>query len=186
MIAMALINHPRLLIADEPTSALDVTSSTDSRPHSRPATQHGMSVLLITHDLGVIAEMAMKSSSCTPAVSSNAPAPRELFSNPRHAYTRGLLASIPGSTAPPALPAGIEESFRLSTKCRAAAASVPAIRRRRPAAHRGAPTLRRNRSRPLARKLSALRRRLISTRTIHLHFHRPAPNVRARSQTLNT
>ena len=59
MIAIAIACRPKLLIADEPTTALDVTDpGADPRPAARPAGELGMSVILISHDLGVIAEFA--------------------------------------------------------------------------------------------------------------------------------
>ncbi len=96
MIAMALINKPRLLIADEPTTALDVTVQAQILALISDLQQEmGMSVILITHDLGVIAE------TCDEVVVmyagrvvERAPV-QELFARPRHAYTQGLLASIP-------------------------------------------------------------------------------------------
>jgi peptide/nickel transport system ATP-binding protein len=96
MIAIALCCEPDLLIADEPTTALDVTVQAQIlNLISRMQDDLGMAVMLITHDLGVIAEQ------CDEVVVmyagrivERAPV-EELFANPRHAYTRGLLASIP-------------------------------------------------------------------------------------------
>ena len=96
MIAMALINSPRLLIADEPTTALDVTVQAQILALIADLQKEmGMSVILITHDLGVIAEtcdevLVMYAG----RVVERAPV-HDLFARPRHAYTRGLLASIP-------------------------------------------------------------------------------------------
>jgi oligopeptide/dipeptide ABC transporter ATP-binding protein len=96
MIAMALACRPDILIADEPTTALDVTIQAQILDLIRDLqAQTGMSVIFITHDLGVIAEL------CDEVVVMYAgqvveTAPiRELFHNPRHPYTRGLLTSIP-------------------------------------------------------------------------------------------
>jgi oligopeptide/dipeptide ABC transporter ATP-binding protein len=102
MIAMALINKPKLLIADEPTTALDVTVQAQILELIADLQKEmGMSVVLITHDLGVIAEV------CDEVVVMYAGriverAPVfELFANPRHAYTQGLMASIPRLKDPP-------------------------------------------------------------------------------------
>ncbi|BCX46421.1 ABC transporter ATP-binding protein [Haloferula helveola] len=96
VIAMALACRPDLVIADEPTTALDVTVQAQILDlMKRLQSELGMSMILITHDLGVIAE------SCDEVVVMYAgrvveKAPvKELFANPLHAYTRGLLASIP-------------------------------------------------------------------------------------------
>jgi len=96
MIAMALINSPRLLIADEPTTALDVTVQAQILDLMRDLQREvGMSVLLITHDLGVIAEMCDEVVVMYAGRIVERASAAELFANPRHAYTRGLLASIP-------------------------------------------------------------------------------------------
>ncbi len=96
MIAMALCCHPRLLIADEPTTALDVTIQAqilDLLRHLKK--QLSMAVLLITHDLGVVAETAERVVVMYAGkVVEEAPV-RTLFHAPRHPYTEGLLRSIP-------------------------------------------------------------------------------------------
>ena len=96
MIAMALCCHPRLLIADEPTTALDVTIQAqilDLLRHLKR--QLSMAVLLITHDLGVVAETAERVVVMYAGkVVEEAPV-RTLFHTPRHPYTEGLLRSIP-------------------------------------------------------------------------------------------
>ena len=96
MIAMALINTPKLLIADEPTTALDVTVQAQILALIADLQKEmGMSVVLITHDLGVIAEVCDEVVVMYAGrVVERAPV-HELFANPRHAYTRGLLDSIP-------------------------------------------------------------------------------------------
>jgi peptide/nickel transport system ATP-binding protein len=96
MIAMALSCNPRLLIADEPTTALDVTIQAQILDLLRELqAELGMSILLITHDLGIVAEMAddvavMYASK----VVEYAPV-KELFDHPLHPYTHGLFASKP-------------------------------------------------------------------------------------------
>ena len=96
LIAMALVTEPDLLIADEPTTALDVTIQAQILELLRELqTESGLSILFITHDLGVVAEIAdevvvMYAS----RVVEKAPA-RELFANPLHPYTQGLFSSLP-------------------------------------------------------------------------------------------
>jgi oligopeptide transport system ATP-binding protein len=96
MIAMALSCHPQLLLADEPTTALDVTIQAQILSlMMRLKEEFGTSILLITHDLGIIAEMASRVVVMYAGqVVEEAPV-RELFKDPRHPYTRGLLGSVP-------------------------------------------------------------------------------------------
>jgi len=96
MIAIALCCEPDLLIADEPTTALDVTVQAQIlNLISKMQDNIGMAVMLITHDLGVIAEQCDEVIVMYAGrIVERAPV-RELFSNPLHAYTKGLLASIP-------------------------------------------------------------------------------------------
>jgi oligopeptide/dipeptide ABC transporter ATP-binding protein len=96
MIAMALACRPKLLIADEPTTALDVTIQAQILDLLRQLQADiGMSVLLITHDLGVVAEMAhdVAVMYCGRIVESGSV--DMLFGNPSHPYTQGLLRSLP-------------------------------------------------------------------------------------------
>jgi len=96
MIAMALACDPQLLIADEPTTALDVTIQAQILDLLRELQQEtGMSILMITHDLGVIAETAHEVAVMYASkVVEQAPV-AELFANPKHPYTHGLFASRP-------------------------------------------------------------------------------------------
>lgn len=96
MIAMSLACEPQLLIADEPTTALDVTIQAQILDLLRELQQEtGMSILIITHDLGVIAELADEVAVMYASkVVEHAPV-AELFRNPRHPYTHGLFASRP-------------------------------------------------------------------------------------------
>jgi peptide/nickel transport system ATP-binding protein len=96
MIAMALLCEPRLLIADEPTTALDVTVQAQIlRLLAGLQRDLGLAVLLITHDLGVVARVAHRVSVMYAGeIVEQAPV-AELFAHPTHPYTRGLLASIP-------------------------------------------------------------------------------------------
>jgi peptide/nickel transport system ATP-binding protein len=96
MIAMALSCHPRLLIADEPTTALDVTIQAQILDLMLKLKEEmGTSIILITHNLGLIAEVAQRVIVMyTGKVVEEAEA-EELFDNPLHPYTQGLLQSIP-------------------------------------------------------------------------------------------
>ena len=96
MIAMALSCNPKLLIADEPTTALDVTIQAQILELlNELKAKLGMAVLLITHDMGVIAETAQRVVVMYAAkVVEEAPV-GELFKEPLHPYTQGLLRSIP-------------------------------------------------------------------------------------------
>ena len=96
MIAMALSCNPQLLLADEPTTALDVTIQAQIMSlMMRLKEDFDTSILLITHDLGVIAEMASRVIVMYAGkVVEEAPV-RELFKDPRHPYTQGLLGSVP-------------------------------------------------------------------------------------------
>src|SRR5512136_1293931 len=96
MIAMALSCNPHLLIADEPTTALDVTIQAQILELlNQLKAEMGMAVMLITHDLGVVADTAARVVVMYAGrVVEEAPV-LDLFTNPRHPYTQGLLASIP-------------------------------------------------------------------------------------------
>ncbi|WP_116892754.1 ABC transporter ATP-binding protein [Pseudomonas syringae] len=103
MIAMALANDPALIIADEPTTALDVTIQAQILRLIRDIQKElGLAVIFITHDLGLVARIADRVAVMYAGqIVETAPA-IELFENPQHPYTRGLLASIPipGRTQP--------------------------------------------------------------------------------------
>lgn len=96
MIAMALVCEPKLLIADEPTTALDVTTQANMLDLIREL-QHdmGMSVMFITHDLGVVAEIADEVAVMYLGVIIERGSVDEIFADPKHPYTRALLRSIP-------------------------------------------------------------------------------------------
>jgi oligopeptide transport system ATP-binding protein len=96
MIAMALACQPRLIIADEPTTALDVTVQAQILDLLKELTRQTKSALiLITHDLGVVARYADRVAVMYGGrIVESAPA-RTLYKNPRHPYTRGLMASVP-------------------------------------------------------------------------------------------
>ncbi|MCA9545664.1 MAG: ABC transporter ATP-binding protein, partial [Myxococcales bacterium] len=130
VIAIALAGSPRLLIADEPTTALDVTIQAQiMRLIDRLRRARGMAVLLITHDLGLVAQhvdrvVVMYAGQ----VVEQAPV-QALFAQPRHPYTRGLLAAVPGATpgrlmaipgaVPP--PAAFPAHCRFADRCPVAA-----------------------------------------------------------------
>ena len=123
MIAMAMSCEPDLLIADEPTTALDVTIQAQILELMRKIQQEkGMSILLITHDLGVVAEM------CSRVIVMYAgkiveEAPVDvLFANPTHPYTQGLIASVPklgsGVKVLPSIPGSVPDLSAMPKGCR--------------------------------------------------------------------
>ena len=139
LIAIALACEPRLLIADEPTTALDVTVQAQILDLLRDLQKRlALALLLITHDLGVVAEMADRVAVMYAGrIVEHAPV-TELFAGPRHPYTRGLLASLPGSapgtrltaiqgTVPPldALPRGCSFATRCPDRFERCAAVHP-------------------------------------------------------------
>jgi peptide/nickel transport system ATP-binding protein len=97
MIAMALSTRPKLLIADEPTTALDVTIQAQILQLMRTLRDEvGASILLITHDFGVVNELADRVAVMYAGKIVETGTRREVLGTPRHPYTRGLLASMPG------------------------------------------------------------------------------------------
>ncbi|WVT73272.1 ABC transporter ATP-binding protein [Sinorhizobium chiapasense] len=102
MIAMALANRPELLIADEPTTALDVTVQAQILELLKKLKdEHGMSMLFITHDLGIVRKIADRVCVMTKGKIVETGPTAEIFANPQHAYTRHLLASEPKGNPPP-------------------------------------------------------------------------------------
>jgi dipeptide transport system ATP-binding protein len=96
MLAMAIACNPRLLIADEPTTALDVTVQAQMLALLlRLRRERGMALVLITHDLGVVAEVAERVLVMYAGEIVESAAAAELFRTPRHPYTEALLASLP-------------------------------------------------------------------------------------------
>ena len=123
MIAMAMSNDPKLLIADEPTTALDVTIQAQILDLMKKIQkEENSSILLITHDLGVVAEM------CSRVIVMYAgkiveEAPVEvLFGNPSHPYTQGLIASVPklgsGVKVLPSIPGSVPDLASMPEGCR--------------------------------------------------------------------
>ncbi|WP_156175635.1 ABC transporter ATP-binding protein [Bradyrhizobium sp. LTSP849] len=96
MIAMALACKPKLLIADEPTTALDVTIQAQILELLKELQQEeGMSILFITHDMGVVAEIADRTVVMYGGQAVETDATARIFASPSHAYTRALLAAVP-------------------------------------------------------------------------------------------
>ncbi len=96
MIALAMVNRPKILIADEPTTALDVTVQaqiTDLMKHFQK--EYNMSIIYITHDMGVIAEMADTIAVMYLGRVVESGSVQAIFKNPIHPYTKGLLNSMP-------------------------------------------------------------------------------------------
>ncbi|GAW66076.1 peptide ABC transporter substrate-binding protein [Geoanaerobacter pelophilus] len=101
MIAMALALRPELVIADEPTTALDVTIQAQILELlDRLMAEHSMGLILITHNLGIVAERADRTAIMYAGEIVETAPTAELFGNPLHPYTRGLLASLPESGKP--------------------------------------------------------------------------------------
>lgn len=96
MIALAMVSHPRLLIADEPTTALDVTVQAQILDLMKEIqNQFGTSIILITHDLGVVADISDRVIVMYAGQLLEEGGVEEIFNNPRHPYTRKLLGSVP-------------------------------------------------------------------------------------------
>jgi peptide/nickel transport system ATP-binding protein len=116
MIAMALACSPRLLIADEPTTALDVTIQARILALLRDLqSEEGLSILLITHDLGVVGEMATRTEIMQEGRIVESAASARIFRDPQHAYTRRLLQALPGSRSLPA-PAPVDRDVLLQVR----------------------------------------------------------------------
>ena len=123
MIAMALSCDPQLLIADEPTTALDVTIQAQILKLMRGLKDRlGMSIMLITHDLGVIAEMAERVVVMYAGKVVEYNRVKSLFSDPMHPYTWGLLNSIPRMDADvdelPAIPGIVPNPLNFPSGCK--------------------------------------------------------------------
>ena len=124
MIALALACKPEILIADEPTTALDVTIQAQILDLMKKLQREtGMAIIFITHDMGVIAETCQDVVVMYAGKVAESAATIELFKNPRHPYTQGLLASIPKLETPRKTKLNIIEGivpslYELPTGCR--------------------------------------------------------------------
>ena len=123
MIAMALSCKPSLLIADEPTTALDVTIQAQILELlAELRARRGMAVLLITHDLGVVAEVCDRVAVMYAGQLVETGTVRQIFTHPRHPYTKGLLASLPSVDRPggrlTAIPGTVPNPRRWPAGCR--------------------------------------------------------------------
>ncbi|MGI9493723.1 MAG: ABC transporter ATP-binding protein [Geminicoccaceae bacterium] len=111
MIAMALAFRPDILIADEPTTALDVTVQAQILKLLRELQQEtGMGLILITHDLGVVAETADRVAVMHQGKIVETGPVRQVFHHPQHAYAQKLIAAIPGARGAPALTPDTQEA----------------------------------------------------------------------------
>ncbi|MBE9503918.1 MAG: ABC transporter ATP-binding protein, partial [Proteobacteria bacterium] len=122
MIAMALACKPNLLIADEPTTALDVTIQAQILDLIKKLREKmGMALLLITHDFGIVAEMADRVGVMYAGKIAEYGRLENIFNNPRHPYTVGLLNSIPGAEKKGerlnTIPGNVPDLFNLPTGC---------------------------------------------------------------------
>ena len=125
MIAMAMSCHPQLLLADEPTTALDVTIQAQIlKLISDLKEKNNMAVVLITHDLGVVAEAAQKVAVMYAGKIVETAGVEKLFANPLHPYTRGLIASRPAGGAEnteeylKTIPGTVPSLYNLPAGCR--------------------------------------------------------------------
>jgi peptide/nickel transport system ATP-binding protein len=116
MIAMALVLRPTLLIADEPTTALDVTTQAEILKLIRELQREtGTAVLFITHDFGVVAEIADRVAVLRLGQLVESAVTQQLLSNPRHPYTRMLLDAVPG-LEPRKSPVSADAPIQLQTR----------------------------------------------------------------------
>ncbi|MGA1521719.1 MAG: oligopeptide/dipeptide ABC transporter ATP-binding protein, partial [Ilumatobacteraceae bacterium] len=121
MIAIALAAGPRLMIADEPTTALDVTVQAQIMALVRELqAESDLAVIWVSHDLGVVAGLADRVLVMYGGTIVESAGVDELFENPQHPYTRGLLASIPGTglagtrlASIPGTPPSLQHELRL-------------------------------------------------------------------------
>ncbi|WP_370285085.1 ABC transporter ATP-binding protein [Pseudooceanicola nanhaiensis] len=141
MIAMALVNDPSVLIADEPTTALDVTVQAQILDLiASLQDRSGMGTIMITHDLGVVAQVATRVAVMYAGRIVEIGTAQEIFDDPQHPYTIGLMSSVPKLTGPrqrlstvPGLvptPDRMPEGCRFATRCpfaQSVCATVPPL-----------------------------------------------------------
>lgn len=123
MLAIAMVCKPKLLIADEPTTALDVTVQKEMlRLMKELQHEFGVSILFITHDLGVVAEMCDRVTVMYAGQVVESTTIEDLFDDPRHPYTEGLLAAIPDPRTKgarlSAIPGAVPAPWDWPTTCR--------------------------------------------------------------------
>jgi peptide/nickel transport system ATP-binding protein len=132
MIAMALACNPKVLIADEPTTALDVTIQAQILDLMRGLQREtGTAIILITHDLGVVAEMCDRVAVMYAGEIVEQTDVKSLFANPKHPYTQGLIGSVPilGSVQDQlaTIPGAVPNLIDLPPACRFAPRCVPRV-----------------------------------------------------------
>ena len=124
MIAMALCCNPKLLIADEPTTALDVTIQAQIMELMKELQKEiGMSVILITHDIGLVAQMADRVLVMYAGQIIEMASVKDLFYHPAHPYTKALLDTVPGiydesGRTLASIPGIVPENYDQITGCR--------------------------------------------------------------------
>jgi len=122
LIAMALVNRPRLLVADEPGTALDVTIQAQILALLKAlVNEAGIAVLLITHDLGVVREMAERVYIMYAGQIAGEGPVAEIFDDPKHPYTQGLLSSVPrltGEVLAEGIPGTVPDYTEAPSGCR--------------------------------------------------------------------
>ncbi|MGA3079805.1 MAG: ABC transporter ATP-binding protein [Terracidiphilus sp.] len=117
LIAMALINRPRLLIADEPTTALDVTVQAQVLELLRELQrQHGLAMLFISHDLAVVGQIASRVAVMRSGEVVETGLCAQLLTKPGHAYTRSLLAAVPTLRTDRKIPLAVAPSQEIARK----------------------------------------------------------------------
>ena len=152
MIAIAVARRPRLLVADEPTTALDATIQAQIMALlARLRRERSMAVLLITHDLGLVAQNADRVVVMYAGLAVEEATAERLFAEPLHPYTLGLLSSLPGGPGtrrgerlraipgtvphPTRVPSGCPFRDRCSRAAAACAGAVPGLEEQRPGHH---------------------------------------------------